>query len=67
VLVERTGQPQEKIVADMDRDFILRGDDAVAYGMVDEIIHRRRPRPSTGFLPPEPAAVGAGNGASSSD
>jgi ATP-dependent Clp protease, protease subunit len=67
VLVERTGQPQEKIVADMDRDFILRGDDAVAYGMVDEIIHRRRPRPSTGFHPPEPAAVGAGNGASSSE
>jgi ATP-dependent Clp protease, protease subunit len=63
VLVERTGQPREKIVADMDRDFILRGEDAVAYGMVDEVIHQRRARPTTGFHPPEPAVAGAaGNG-----
>jgi ATP-dependent Clp protease, protease subunit len=53
VLVERTGQPRDKIVADMDRDFILRGDDAVEYGMVDEIIHHRRPRPDVGFRPPD--------------
>jgi ATP-dependent Clp protease, protease subunit len=59
VLVERTGQPREKLVADMDRDFILRGEDAVAYGMVDEIIHHRRVRPTTGFRPPEPAVAGA--------
>jgi ATP-dependent Clp protease protease subunit len=52
VLVDRTGQAREQIVADMDRDFILRGDDAVKYGMVDEIIHRRRPRPDVGFRPP---------------
>jgi ATP-dependent Clp protease protease subunit len=59
VLVERTGQPRERVVADMDRDFILRGEDAVKYGMVDEIITHRRPRQTTGFRPPEPAMAGA--------
>ena len=44
ILTERTGQPRERIVADMDRDFILRGDDAVAYGVVDEVIETRRLR-----------------------
>ncbi len=42
ILTERTGQERERIVADMDRDFILRGDDAVAYGLVDEVISGRR-------------------------
>jgi ATP-dependent Clp protease, protease subunit len=61
VLVERTGQPRDKIVADMDRDYILRGDDAVAYGLVDEIIHHRHPRPTTGFRPAEPEVAAAAN------
>jgi ATP-dependent Clp protease, protease subunit len=59
VLVERTGQPRERVVVDMDRDFILRGEDAVKYGMVDEIVHHRNPRPATGFRPPEPAVAAA--------
>ena len=42
ILTERTGQDRERIVADMDRDFILRGDDAVQYGLVDEVISGRR-------------------------
>jgi ATP-dependent Clp protease protease subunit len=53
ILTERTGQPRERITADIDRDFILRGDDAVAYGMVDDILQHRRPRPATGFHRPE--------------
>jgi ATP-dependent Clp protease protease subunit len=44
ILTDRTGQPRERIVADMDRDFILRGDDAVEYGVVDEVIAARRLR-----------------------
>lgn len=39
-LVADTGQPIERIVVDIDRDFILRGPDAVAYGLVDEILTR---------------------------
>lgn len=49
ILVERTGRDRDRIVADIDRDFILRGDDAVAYGMVDAVITHRRRRPSAGF------------------
>ena len=41
ILTEATGQTAERIVADMDRDFILRGDAAVEYGLVDSIITRR--------------------------
>ena len=44
VLAERTGQSRERIEADIDRDYILRGDDAVAYGLVDEVIGHREPR-----------------------
>jgi ATP-dependent Clp protease protease subunit len=44
VLSQRTGQTQERITADIDRDYILRGDDAVAYGLVDEVITARRLR-----------------------
>ena len=41
VLEEATGQPRERLVHDLDRDFILRGDDAVAYGVVDEVVTAR--------------------------
>jgi ATP-dependent Clp protease, protease subunit len=52
ILTERTGQTRERIVADIDRDYILRGDEAVAYGLVDEVIAHRRPRPVPGFAKP---------------
>jgi len=38
ILVRATGQPRERITADIDRDYILRGDDVVAYGLADEVI-----------------------------
>jgi ATP-dependent Clp protease protease subunit len=38
ILVEATGQPTERIAADIDRDYILRGADVVAYGLADEVI-----------------------------
>jgi ATP-dependent Clp protease protease subunit len=37
-LAEDTGQSVEQIAVDIDRDFILRGQDAVDYGLVDEIL-----------------------------
>jgi len=45
VLERATGQPREQIVADIDRDHILRGEAAVAYGLVDEILAERALRP----------------------
>jgi ATP-dependent Clp protease, protease subunit len=41
ILIEATSQTFERVSADMDRDFILRGDKAVEYGLVDHIIERR--------------------------
>jgi ATP-dependent Clp protease, protease subunit len=42
ILAETTGQARDRIVADIDRDYIVRGDDAVHYGLVDEIITHRQ-------------------------
>jgi ATP-dependent Clp protease, protease subunit len=56
VLTERTGQPRARIQGDIDRDFILRGQDAVDYGLVDEIIERRKPRAVPALHPPDVAA-----------
>jgi ATP-dependent Clp protease protease subunit len=42
ILVTATRQPRNKIVADIDRDYTVRGADAVAYGLVDQVIERRQ-------------------------
>jgi ATP-dependent Clp protease protease subunit len=42
ILVAVTGQSEDRIVADIDRDYIVRGEQAVAYGLVDEVIDQRR-------------------------
>ena len=42
ILVQATGQSTERITADIDRDYIVRGDQAVAYGLVDHVIERRQ-------------------------
>lgn len=42
ILVEATGQTAERIIADIDRDYIVRGDHAIAYGLVDHVIDRRQ-------------------------
>jgi ATP-dependent Clp protease protease subunit len=41
ILTDSTGQPRERILADIDRDYIVRGERALAYGLVDHIIERR--------------------------
>lgn len=38
VLARHTGQEPERIATDIDRDYILRGDDAVAYGLIDQVV-----------------------------
>jgi ATP-dependent Clp protease protease subunit len=59
ILTTRTGQPRDRIETDIDRDYILRGDEAVAYGMVDEVITHRTPRPVPGFAKPDEVAAAA--------
>ena len=41
ILASATGQTEQRIMSDIDRDYILRGADAVAYGLVDHVIERR--------------------------
>jgi len=62
ILIEATGQTFERVSADMDRDFILRGDKAVEYGLVDHIIDRRalaNPMIAASLEPPRTAEVAA--------
>ncbi len=52
VLADATGQPREKLAVDLDRDYILRGEDAVAYGVVDEVLSARRLRLAPAAIAP---------------
>ncbi len=42
ILVNATGQSVERITTDIDRDYTVRGEQAVTYGLVDEVIDQRR-------------------------
>ena len=39
---EMTGQPIEKVRADVERDYFMSAEEALAYGIVDEIYDRRK-------------------------
>ena len=41
ILSKHTGQPLERIEKDTDRDYFMSGDEAKAYGIVDEVITSR--------------------------
>lgn len=42
ILAQRTGQPLEKVEQDTDRDHFLDAEEALAYGIVDEIVPPHR-------------------------
>jgi ATP-dependent Clp protease, protease subunit len=44
ILAERCGRARDLITADIDRDFILRGQDAVDYGLIDAVVSHRQLR-----------------------
>ena len=48
ILSEHTGQPVEKIEADTDRDFVMTAQEALEYGIIDEVISRRALTDTTG-------------------
>jgi ATP-dependent Clp protease protease subunit len=41
ILAKHTGQPVDKIARDSDRDFFMGGEEAMAYGLVDQVVTRR--------------------------
>ena len=45
ILAEHTGQSVERVAQDIERDHIMRGEDAVSYGMIDHVITRRELHP----------------------
>jgi ATP-dependent Clp protease protease subunit len=57
ILANHTGQSRERIAADTDRDYILGAQDAVTYGLVDEVLRPRR-LSAVPDLPPAAAAGG---------
>lgn len=45
ILAQHTGQPLERIQQDTDRDFFMGGEEAKAYGVIDEVM-AKRPAPA---------------------
>ena len=41
IYAERTGQPIEKIRADMERDFFMDAEESKAYGLIDQVLSER--------------------------
>jgi ATP-dependent Clp protease protease subunit len=41
ILAHHTGQSMEKIKQDTDRDNFMTGEQAVAYGLIDDVLHKR--------------------------
>ncbi len=48
ILAEHTGQPIERIHADTDRDFVMEAEEALRYGIIDEVISSRQTVDRTG-------------------
>lgn len=42
IISERTGQPYEKVHKDSDRDYWMTSKEAKKYGMIDEILIKRK-------------------------
>ncbi|MCF8044430.1 MAG: ATP-dependent Clp endopeptidase proteolytic subunit ClpP [Desulfarculaceae bacterium] len=42
ILSDHTGQKKEKIAEDSDRDFFMTGDEAVQYGLIDNVVADRK-------------------------
>jgi len=41
ILADHTGQPMERVQADTDRDRFMGGQEAVEYGLIDQVLDRR--------------------------
>ncbi len=52
ILADHTGKPFEEIARDTERDYYMSGEDARAYGLIDQVVEQR----------PTPAADSSSNG-----
>ena len=41
IIAQHSGQPFEKVAADGERDYWMTAEEALAYGMVDEILRKK--------------------------
>ena len=41
ILADHTGQPLERIVADVERDYFMSAEEAKKYGLIDDILTKR--------------------------
>ena len=42
IIAERTGQPYDKVLADVDRDYWMTSNEALEYGMIDNILGKKQ-------------------------
>jgi ATP-dependent Clp protease protease subunit len=42
ILSHHTGQPRERVHADTDRDFVMEAQEALEYGIIDDVISSRQ-------------------------
>jgi len=50
ILAEHTGQPLERIHNDTDRDFVLEANEALEYGIIDDVISSRESADQSGAI-----------------
>ena len=41
ILAHHTGQPVEKVTKDVDRNYFMSAEQALDYGVIDQVVHRR--------------------------
>ncbi len=49
ILADASGQTMERVSRDVDRDYIMSGEQAVGYGIVDRVITSRELVPGVGL------------------
>ena len=52
ILADHVGAPVEQIAKDTERDYFMSGEEAQAYGIIDQVVTRRPPAPSDSGAPP---------------
>ncbi len=52
ILAEHTGQDRDRIHRDTDRDFVMSAEEALSYGIIDEVISRRSLEDTSGAIAP---------------
>jgi len=57
IIAHHSGRPVEQVERDIDRDYFMTAEQAVAYGLIDDIITPRRGLSAVPAVPAKPAAL----------